>query len=174
MVDAVHERFNIDLHLAVGAWHDFAQALGSCPTVSVGTSSRRFSAIACLITVISSTSRVAGQRPSIDCGETARRLWDHSAHFGSHTGHRTRPSSTPLRPRATSTRSPARRHKALLESHLADVLRRAGVRRAEQRAQEIWILCEGAMVMMLIHGERRYVLTAARAAKRLLGLKTNA
>jgi len=26
MVDAVHERFNIDLHLAVGAWHDFAQA----------------------------------------------------------------------------------------------------------------------------------------------------
>lgn len=71
MVDAVHERFNIDLHLAVGAWHDFAQALGSCPTVSVGTSSRRFSAIACLIAVISSTSRVTGQRPSIDCGETA-------------------------------------------------------------------------------------------------------
>jgi hypothetical protein len=28
MVDAVHKRFNIDLHLAVGAWHDFAQAFG--------------------------------------------------------------------------------------------------------------------------------------------------
>jgi len=52
MVDGVYERFNIDLHLAVGAWHDFAQALGSCPIVSVGTSSRRFSAFAYLIAVL--------------------------------------------------------------------------------------------------------------------------
>lgn len=62
----------------------------------------------------------------------------------------------------------ARRHKALLESHLADVLERAGVSRARQRAEEIWVLCEGAMVMMLIHGERRYATTAAEAAKVLL------
>lgn len=62
----------------------------------------------------------------------------------------------------------ARRHKALLENHLADVLKRAGVSRSRQRAGEIWMLCEGAMVMMLIHGERRYATTAAQAAKVLL------
>jgi AcrR family transcriptional regulator len=62
----------------------------------------------------------------------------------------------------------ARRHKALLESHLADVLKRAGITRARQRAEEIWVLCEGAMVMMLIHGDRRYATTAAEAAKVLL------
>lgn len=65
-------------------------------------------------------------------------------------------------------RSIARRHKALLENHLAAVLRRANVRRAEQRAREIWILCEGAMVMMLIHGRGQYASIAAEAAKRLL------
>jgi AcrR family transcriptional regulator len=62
----------------------------------------------------------------------------------------------------------ARRHKALLEGHLADVLKRAGVSRPRQRAREVWILSEGAMVMMLIHGERQYATVAAQAAKSLL------
>jgi AcrR family transcriptional regulator len=67
----------------------------------------------------------------------------------------------------------ARRHKALLEGHLADVLKRAGACRARQLAEEIWVLCEGAMVMMLIHGERRYATTAAQAAKILLQNSTS-
>jgi AcrR family transcriptional regulator len=62
----------------------------------------------------------------------------------------------------------ARRHKALLESHLAEVLRRAGIRQPRRRAREIWLLCEGAMVMMLIHGEQNYATAAAQAAKRLV------
>jgi AcrR family transcriptional regulator len=66
----------------------------------------------------------------------------------------------------------ARRHKALLESHLAEVLSRAGIRQARHRAREIWLLCEGAMVMMLIHGERNYATAAAQAAKRLLRTHT--
>ena len=62
----------------------------------------------------------------------------------------------------------ARRHKALLEAHLADVLRRAGVVRPRERAREIWLLSEGAISLMLVHGDRRYALAAAVAAKELL------
>lgn len=69
-------------------------------------------------------------------------------------------------------RSIARRHKALLEGHLAEVLRRTGVHQPRYRAREIWLLCEGAMVMMLIHGERSYATAAAQAAKRLLRTHT--
>jgi AcrR family transcriptional regulator len=66
----------------------------------------------------------------------------------------------------------ARRHKALLEGHLAEVLGRARVRQPHHRAREIWLLCEGAMVMMLIHGERNYATAAAQAAKKLLRTHT--
>jgi AcrR family transcriptional regulator len=62
----------------------------------------------------------------------------------------------------------ARRHKALLELHFATVLRRAGVARPRQRAREIWLLSEGAISLMLVHGDRNYVLAAAAAAKQLL------
>jgi hypothetical protein len=37
------------------------------------------------------------------------------------------------------------------------------------RAREIQLLAEGAMVMILIHGDQSYADTAAAAAKRLLG-----
>ena len=36
------------------------------------------------------------------------------------------------------------------------------------RAREIQLLTEGAMVMILIHGDRSYADAAARAAKRLV------
>jgi AcrR family transcriptional regulator len=62
----------------------------------------------------------------------------------------------------------ARRHKAMLEMHFAEVLRRAGVARPRQRAREIWLLSEGAISLMLVHGDRRYAVAAAAAAKRLL------
>jgi AcrR family transcriptional regulator len=62
----------------------------------------------------------------------------------------------------------ARRHKALLETQLADVLARANVPAPRERAREIWLLSEGAISLMLVHGDRSYAAAAARAAKRLL------
>jgi AcrR family transcriptional regulator len=62
----------------------------------------------------------------------------------------------------------AKRHKAILEAHLADLLAKAGVASAKDRAREIWILSEGAMVLLLIHGDRNYIRAAAGAARRLL------
>ena len=64
----------------------------------------------------------------------------------------------------------ARRHKAMLEEHFAAVLRKAGVARPRQRARAIWLLSEGAISMMLVHNDRRYVRAAATAAKRLISL----
>jgi AcrR family transcriptional regulator len=65
-------------------------------------------------------------------------------------------------------RAIARRHKALLETHLGDLLKRAGVRQAHRLAREIWLLSEGAISLMLVHGNRTYAAAAAEAAKRLL------
>jgi len=62
----------------------------------------------------------------------------------------------------------ARRHKALLEAHLAEVLARAKVPAPRERAREIWLLSEGAISLMLVHGDRSYAAAAAQAAKRLL------
>lgn len=68
-------------------------------------------------------------------------------------------------------RSIAKRHKAILEAHLADMLERAGVSCASDRAREIWLLSEGAMVLALIHGDRSYIRTAAEAACKLLSVR---
>jgi AcrR family transcriptional regulator len=65
----------------------------------------------------------------------------------------------------------ARRHKALLESHLAELLARTGIVRPRERAREIWLLSEGAISLILVHGDRSYAATAAQAAKRLLHSK---
>jgi len=62
----------------------------------------------------------------------------------------------------------ARRHKAMLEQHFAAVLRKAGVARPRERARAIWLLSEGAISLMLVHNDRRYVRAAATAAKELL------
>jgi AcrR family transcriptional regulator len=70
----------------------------------------------------------------------------------------------------------ARRHKAMLETQLADRLAIAGgqnvAERARQLAREIWLLSEGAISLMLVHGDRAYAEAAARAAKRLLNGKS--
>lgn len=63
----------------------------------------------------------------------------------------------------------ARRHKAVVERHLADRLERAGVAAADDRAREIQLLIEGAMVLLLIHGDRVYLDSAAAVARRLVG-----
>lgn len=62
----------------------------------------------------------------------------------------------------------AKRHKAMLEDHLAELLARAKVKSARERAREIWLLSEGAISLMLVHGNRGYAAAAAKAAKRLL------
>ncbi|MBL8706394.1 MAG: TetR/AcrR family transcriptional regulator [Rhodospirillales bacterium] len=72
--------------------------------------------------------------------------------------------------RGHPARTIARRHKAMLEEHLAALFARAGVRAAKERAREIWLLSEGAISLMLVHGDRRYAEAAAAASKRLLGV----
>lgn len=67
----------------------------------------------------------------------------------------------------------ARRHKALLEGHLAELLAQAGVTSPRERAREIWLLSEGAISLMLIHGDRSYAAAAAQAAKRLIQAKSS-
>jgi AcrR family transcriptional regulator len=62
----------------------------------------------------------------------------------------------------------ARRHKALLEAHFAEMLSRTGIAGARELAREIWLLSEGAISLMLVHGDLSYAAAAARAAKRLL------
>jgi AcrR family transcriptional regulator len=62
----------------------------------------------------------------------------------------------------------ARRHKALLEAQLTEVLKRAKVPLPGRRARELMLLSEGAVVMMLIHRDRRYVAAAAEAARELV------
>lgn len=65
-------------------------------------------------------------------------------------------------------RAIARRHKTTLEAWLAGRLTRARVTRPKQRAREIMLLMEGAMALMLIHNDRRYIDAAAGAARRLV------
>jgi glutamate racemase len=65
-------------------------------------------------------------------------------------------------------RSIAKRHKTALERHLASLFERAGVASAKVRAREIWLLSEGAMVLVMIHGDRSYIRVAAEAARTLL------
>jgi len=65
-------------------------------------------------------------------------------------------------------RSVAKQHKAVLENYIRDLLARAKVEAPADRAREIQLLTEGAMVMILIHGDRSYAEAGAKAAKRLL------
>jgi AcrR family transcriptional regulator len=61
----------------------------------------------------------------------------------------------------------ARRHKLQVETWLAEALARSGEPDARTRAREISLLTEGAMVMVLITGDRSYVDIAERMARRL-------
>ena len=62
----------------------------------------------------------------------------------------------------------ARRHKAQLEDCLAELLERAGVRQARKLARAVWLLSEGAISLILVHGDRGYSSAAADAAKTLV------
>ena len=65
-------------------------------------------------------------------------------------------------------RAIARRHKAMLEDYLTELLQRAGVEPPRERARQLWIVMEGAMLMALICGDRSYIASAQRAARMLL------
>jgi hypothetical protein len=62
----------------------------------------------------------------------------------------------------------ARRHKAQLERSLAELLERSGVRHAGELARAIWLLSEGAISLILVHGDRGYSVAAAKAARTLV------
>jgi len=70
--------------------------------------------------------------------------------------------------RGHPARAIARQHKAAVEQWIADALASARVPAASERAREIILLMEGAIALMLIHGDRSYAEAAARAAKRLM------
>jgi AcrR family transcriptional regulator len=65
-------------------------------------------------------------------------------------------------------RAVARGHKAAIEQLIADVLARAGVQAPAESARETALLLEGAMALMLVHGDRAYAKAAAGAAKKLI------
>jgi AcrR family transcriptional regulator len=69
-------------------------------------------------------------------------------------------------------RALARRHKSIMMADLARKLADVGVESPQERVREIWMLVEGAMVMILIQGDQSYATTAAEAAKRLIGAKS--
>jgi len=70
--------------------------------------------------------------------------------------------------RGHPARAIARKHKTAVEEWLADALSAAHVSSPRERAREIMLLMEGAMALMLIHGDRSYATAAARAAKALV------
>ena len=70
-------------------------------------------------------------------------------------------------------RAIARRHKSTLEDELAQLLERAGVTRPRECAREIWLLSEGAISSILVHGDRSYADAAAAAALKLLRVNTS-
>jgi AcrR family transcriptional regulator len=65
-------------------------------------------------------------------------------------------------------RSIARRAKSTTEDWLADLLAKKRLSRPRDRAREILLLMEGAMALVLIHGDRCYIDAAAQAAKYLI------
>ena len=62
----------------------------------------------------------------------------------------------------------AKRHKAHMEKNLATMFSDCGVTAARELAREVWLLAEGAMIMILTHGDVRYSDAAAAAARKLL------
>lgn len=65
-------------------------------------------------------------------------------------------------------RAIAHRHKAALERYLSEMLATAGLELPGERAKEVFVLIEGAMALILIHGDPSYAHAAAGAARRLL------
>ena len=65
-------------------------------------------------------------------------------------------------------RTIARRHKALLERSFAQLLAQSGVEKPNELARAIWLLSEGAISLILVHGDRGYSAAASEAAVTLV------
>lgn len=65
-------------------------------------------------------------------------------------------------------RAIARRHKAKLESLLADMLAATRIARPRELARAVWLLSEGAISLILVHGDRGYAAAASEAAMTLV------
>jgi AcrR family transcriptional regulator len=61
-----------------------------------------------------------------------------------------------------------RRHKSAVQAELARRLVACGTRNAADVAAQVQMLLEGAMILMLIHGDVRYAKLAAAAARQLV------
>ena len=61
-----------------------------------------------------------------------------------------------------------RRHKSAVQAELARRLAECGVRRAAPVAAQVQMLLEGAMALILIHGDARYARLAGAAARKLV------
>jgi len=70
--------------------------------------------------------------------------------------------------RGHPARAIARKHKLAVQKWLAEQLGGTGVSSDIDRAREVMLLTEGAMALMLIHGDRSWAVAAARAAKILM------
>jgi AcrR family transcriptional regulator len=70
--------------------------------------------------------------------------------------------------RGHPARAIARKHKLAVETWLAEGLASTGISSASDRAREVMLLLEGAMALMLIHGDQSWAVAAARAAKILV------
>jgi AcrR family transcriptional regulator len=62
----------------------------------------------------------------------------------------------------------ARRHKAELEKRFAELLARSGAERPKELARAVWLLSEGAISLILVHGDRGYSTAASEAAVTLV------
>ena len=65
----------------------------------------------------------------------------------------------------------ARRHKAAVEGWYAELFSKQQISSPKEHARELALLAEGATALILIHGDRSYADTAARAARRLVRKK---
>ena len=67
------------------------------------------------------------------------------------------------------SRAAARRHKAAVETWLAERLSGTSLANANQIARQIVLLLEGCHALILIHGDQAYATAAAEAAQLLVG-----
>ena len=65
-------------------------------------------------------------------------------------------------------RAATRRHKSAVQAELARRLAACGARNPDAVAGQLQMLLEGAMILMLIHGDSRYARLAAAAARKLV------
>jgi AcrR family transcriptional regulator len=70
--------------------------------------------------------------------------------------------------RGHPARAIASKHKAVVEDWVTDALAEAGVKAARDRAREIIMMWEGAVILALTHGDRGYINAGAVAARALV------